>query len=295
MSSDRTEAEAPLGRVTVLGLGVMGGSLCRALRDTGIAERVTGWSPEPTERDAAKTARAVDFAAAEWRGAVRDADLVVLATPLDATLELISEVGAHTRKASITDLASLKAPVSEAVRAAGLSDRWIGAHPMCGSEQSGFWASRADLYQGARVWLCRADGDPTGGREGDPAAESVARVSALWRGIGGDPGWIDPGAHDELMAIASHLPQLVANALAETMERAGVRRAQLGPGGRDMTRLASSNPAMWRDLLGRSAPVLTEALRGVGASTDRIARLLEAGDVDSLVDLMKRTGRWSRG
>ena len=293
MSSVPTDAETPLGRVAVLGLGVMGGSLCRALRDTGLAERVTGWSPEATELEAARTARAVDFAAAEWRAAVHDADLVVVATPLDATIDLFRDLATHTRYAALTDVASLKAPIASVVREVGLEERWVGAHPMAGSERSGFWASRADLYQGARVWLCGARGGTaaTAGASDD----AVARVTALWRGVGGAPAWTGAEAHDELMAIASHLPQLVSNALAEAMGGAGVSRGQLGPGGRDMTRLASSNPDMWHDLLEHASPVLVEALRRVAASSTRLADELAAGDVDAVVELMRRTGRWGRG
>lgn len=289
MSSDPTEPEAPLGRVAVLGLGVMGGSLCRALTDTGLAERVTGWSPEATERDAAVTARAVDFAAAEWRAAVQDADLVVLAVPLDAATRMLPEVAAVARGATLTDVASLKGPVADAAVRAGVESRWVGSHPMAGSEQRGFWASRSDLYQDARVWLCRAaHGDPI------PPDASAARVTAMWRGVGAEPAWLSAPEHDRLMAVASHLPQLVSNTLALVMEDAGLSPDQLGPGGLDVTRLAASSPEMWRDLLVHADPALVAGLRDLARTAERLATHVDDGDVEAIERLMRRTRAWRR-
>ncbi|MDX1495621.1 MAG: prephenate dehydrogenase/arogenate dehydrogenase family protein, partial [Longimicrobiales bacterium] len=147
-------SEGPLGRVAVLGLGLMGGSLARGVSMLGLARRVTGWSPRSTERDAALTAGAVTLAAADWSEAVSDADLVVLAVPLGPAVELVQEVrDAIPASATLTDVVSLKAPVEAAVRRSGLEDQWVGSHPMVGGEASGFWASRSDLYQGATVWV----------------------------------------------------------------------------------------------------------------------------------------------
>jgi prephenate dehydrogenase len=197
--------------VAVLGLGVIGGSVARGLSDVGVAERVIGWSPESTERDAALTARAITFGAAEWPQAVEDADLVVLATPLAATLDIMASLPEAAPDAAITDVAGLKLPVALAASEAGLSDRWVGSHPMAGSERSGFWASRADLFQGARVWLVS---------EGAEKA-TYGRVRRLWTAVGAAPAEIEAWEHDRLMAVASHLPQLVANALADVMPRSG--------------------------------------------------------------------------
>ncbi len=264
----------------------MGGSLARAVSGLEVAERVTGWSPESTERDAALTTGAVGFAAASWRQAVSDADLVVLAMPLQACVRLLREVGdAAPSHATLTDVASLKAPLERVARRTGLSGRWVGAHPMAGAETSGFWASRADLYEGATIWIAPGSEEPG-------AEARVRAVERMWSAVGGVPRRMEADAHDALMASASHLPQLVANALASALAGAGVDPVRLGPGGRDMTRLAGSAPEMWAELLRHAAPELISGLRSVGETTARIADALEKGDVDSVAELMRRTRAW---
>ncbi len=278
--------ERPLGRVTILGLGLMGGSLARALTALETAERVTGWSPRSTERDAALTAGAVGFASADWRQAVSDADIVVMAMPLGPCLEMLDDIAAATpESATLTDVVSLKQPLAEAVRRTPAEDRWVGGHPMVGGASSGFWASRADLYQGARVWMVR----------GTATEAHVTRVRALWRAVGATVQEVDASKHDRAMALASHLPQLVSNALAAVLAAEEVRPSSLGPGGSDMTRLASSSPAMWLDLLAHSHPDLVKGLRAVGEEAERIADYVETLDLAELSNLMRKTATWKEG
>ena len=287
----------PLGRVAILGLGVMGGSLARGLSTLDLAERVTGWSPRSTERDAALTAGAVGFAAADWRDAVSDADLVVMAIPLAAVVDLLPEVlSATPGEATVTDVASLKSPPARAAAASGAGERWIGSHPMVGSEASGFWASRPDLYEGARVWTVTGAGsDPSTAKEDDGGGAPDlhrSRVEDLWRGLGAVPAAVAAEDHDRLMELVSHLPQLVSNVLARVLLEAGVDPVQLGPGGRDMTRLAASNPLMWLDLLEHASGDLAEALRALGEGAREAADLVERGDLEGLGRLMQRTRDW---
>lgn len=264
----------------------MGGSLARAVSSLGLADRVTGWSPRSTERDAALTVGAVALAAADWREAVADADVVVLAVPLDAALDLLDALGGATpESATLTDVVSLKAPLEDAARKAGLAGRWVGCHPMAGGESSGFWASRADLYQGARVWTV----------PGDASEDHRDRVERLWRGLGAETDDIAADEHDRLMALVSHLPQLVSNALAGVLDENEIDPGMLGPGGRDATRLAGSNPEMWLDLLARSTPELVDGLRSVAGELSRVADLVETLDLAGLDALMRRTRTWSEG
>jgi len=276
--------ERPLGRVAILGLGLMGGSLARAISDLELADRVTGWSPESTERDAALTAGALTFAAAEWPQAVSDADLIVVAAPLEATRTLLEQLGGEAPVgATLTDVAGLKRPVADVVRDAGLLNRWVGSHPMAGSHESGFWASRADLFAGARVWtVC------------DDLADEVhqARVRRLWVSLGAKPAPIGAEEHDRLMAHVSHVPQLVANALAAALADANVDPSELGPGAREMTRLAASSPEVWGDLLRHAPPEVSEALRSVAQTLERLAELVDQGDSAGLDRAMRDTRSW---
>lgn len=287
MSSVRSPAESaarPLGRLTVLGLGLMGGSLARGVSSLELADRVTGWSPRSTERDAALTAGAVSLAAADWREAVAEADVVVLAVPLGPAVDLLKELGdAAPERATLTDVVSLKAPLEEVAREAGVAARWVGSHPMTGGASSGFWASRADLFEGARVWTVPGDASP----------EHRRRVEHLWKGLGAETRLIAAAEHDRLMALASHLPQLVSNALAGVLDENEVGAGVLGPGGRDMTRLAASSPDVWLDLLARSSPDLVAGLRAVSRELGRAADLVESLDLAGLEALMRRTRKWS--
>ncbi len=278
-------AEVP-GAVAVIGLGVMGGSLARALKALPAPPTVLGASPDADEREAALASGAVDVAETDAAAVVGRAPLVVYATPLDVTLRLLeAHRYAWADGALVTDVASLKAPVAARVATLGLGARWVGSHPMAGSEGSGFRSSRADLYRDVRVWLCDA-GAPEAVRE--PAR-------SLWRALGALPEWTTPEGHDAAMVWTSHLPQLAGNALALILEDAGIPAALLGPGGRDATRLAGSAPSMWRDLLAAAAPADARALRALALEADALAALLEAGDVDEVGRRMERTRRWRAG
>jgi len=268
-------------RVAILGLGVMGGSLARALAG-GEERTVLGWTPDAEERLAVD--RSGIPTAGSAASAVREADVVVLATPLGAFGDLAGRLaGTAPASAGFTDVASLQAPALAAAVAAGLADRWVSAHPLVGSERSGFEASAAGLYRGAPLFLSASADVPVGVR---------TRIEGLWSGIGAATTWIDPAAHDARMAHVSHLPQVVSTALADTLAGAGVAATYLGPGGRDTTRLAGSSPAMWRDLLAHRDPALVTALRAVARRLEADADELEGGRVEGVVDRLTRACAW---
>ncbi len=278
-----TGGQAPAHRVAVLGLGVIGGSLARVLAENAPGTTVIGWSPSIGEREQALEEGVVHAAPTAWEDAVEEADVVVLAMPLEACLRVLPEMAGLTGPATtLTDVASLKAPLMHAARTSGLTDRWVGAHPMAGSEGSGFRHARETLFDGARVWITT-----------DGAGEShVERVRALWRAAGAEPRDIDADEHDRSMVLVSHLPQLVANALAAELARRGVETDAMGPGGRDMTRLAASPPGMWLDLFRHAPEGLPNALRGVAGTLEAAAGALESGDLARLEALMRETRTW---
>lgn len=284
-------AESPsagsFGRVAVVGLGVMGGSLVRALAKLPAPPVVSGWSPAEAEGAASLAEGAVARLGDGVEDAVEDAELVVLAAPLGACVELVPRVLAVLAPdAVLTDVASLKVPVEAAVSRAGGGSRWVGSHPMCGSAESGYAASRADLYRGAPVWVVASDG----------ADDALGRVEALWHALGASTQRIGAADHDALMTFSSHLPQLVANALASALEEAGLDPAALGPGGRDMTRLAGSSPEMWRDIFAHAlTPRLSGALRVMADRLRDLADQAEAGDAEAIARLMAATRSWKGG
>lgn len=267
--------------VAVLGLGVMGGSLARALSALGV--EVAAWSPLEEERREARAVGAAGSAPADWRQAVVGAGHVVLAMPLGAVCRAIARMPeATSRRTTISDVAGLKLPVARAVAKAGLAERWVGTHPMAGSEGSGFGWSSPNLYRGATVWVSHLGAD----------SQRLRVVEEMWRAVGARPAMADPGEHDRAMALASHLPQLTANALAATLMDGSLRPEALGPGGRDMTRLAGSGPEMWRNLFDHAPENLPQALRALSVHLNRLAELAERRDGGALAEFMETTRAW---
>ena len=279
-------APDPFSRVGIVGLGLMGGSLARSLKALPDPPMIRGLTLLDEERDGAMREGVIDEGPIDPRNFFPGLDLVVYGTPLRATLELLD----HHRplldpSTVITDLASLKAPVLERARALGLEGRYVGSHPMAGSEASGFMASRQGLYEGRRIWLVAEKA----------ALALVGRIKGLWKSVGGECVVTDPWDHDRQMAWVSHLPQVASTALARVLARAGFARDQLGPGGMDMTRLAASNPSMWGDLLRHAPDTLGEALAKTGAAIETMRKLIEEGRMDEVEELMRDTGAWSEG
>lgn len=282
------ESLAPLpGTIAVIGLGLMGGSLARSLKALPSSPTVVGYATSEADTAAARAAEAVDHVAESEAEAVREADLVVYAVPLSALLESIPGLGDLLGDGTaVTDVASLLEPVaSKARQTAGLADRWVAGHPMVGGEGSGFGASRVGLYRGAPVWLAEDTGDD----------EAHATVRGMWQRLGATPRTVAASEHDHRMVWASHLPQLASTALARALDGAGVEPEDLGPGGRDMTRLAASSPTMWHDLIRHAAARDAAALRVVAGELQALVAALESGHFEEVVEAMEATRRWRRG
>ncbi|MCY4400198.1 MAG: prephenate dehydrogenase/arogenate dehydrogenase family protein [Gemmatimonadetes bacterium] len=288
------------GAVTIVGLGVMGGSIAKALMRRAPRMRIFGIEPD------GETAARAAGDGVRLRGALEECEIdggvVVFAAPLDAVATLVRTTRATWARAALaTDVTSLKVPVLEAVgRGAAGRHVFVGAHPMCGSERSGYGAAEADLFDGADVWLC-----PPGEEPGTPAAHAeegagaprgtgpIERARTFWRFLGGRPRVVAAARHDRVMAWASHLPQLLASALASSLEEAAIGHDELGPGGRDMTRLAGSNPDMWAPLLEAAAKEDAGALRAVEVRLAAARRMLERGDLAGVRDMLERGRRWT--
>ena len=236
-----------------MGVGLIGGSV-------GLAARDAGWDVMGVDRpevlEEAATLGAVDRPSTlkEARGS----DLVVLATPISKVADLIAEL--PPTEALVTDVASTKTAVVRGAAGQGL--RFVGGHPMAGSQLSGVGNARADLFKGARYFLTPTD-------ETDP--EAYREVAGFVRSLGAVPTAVDPEKHDLLMAALSHLPHLMAAALLKVASDISPEAlAFAGPSFRDLTRVGASNPSLWSDILAQNAPALGEAL---GAFAGAMAQL----------------------
>jgi prephenate dehydrogenase len=254
----------------VIGLGAIGGSLAWQARLAGVA-RVVGYSPSRAEAVEALKASAITEMADTPGRAVRGADLVLLAVPPRATLDLIARLGpALEPGALLTDVCSVKQPIMARAAEAGLGTRFAGGHPLAGTHDSGFAAARPDRLRGCVVYVCELPGD------GDRAARSVM---GFWREVlEAEPILIDAAAHDRQLAWTSHLPQAVAYALAHALAERRLGGVSFGSGARDTTRLAASSPEMWLDILLLNRPALDDALERTGAALAELRAMLAAGD-----------------
>ncbi len=269
-----------MAQVLIIGLGLIGGSLARDLRRRGHRVSACG-------RDAARLAPAVglgivDAVADDWAAAVAGADIVVLGVPVGSMREVYARIRPHLApQAVVTDVGSTKGSVVRELTAlcGGLPPRFVPAHPIAGSEQSGFAASVEGLFAGRTVVLT-----PTA--ETDPAAS--ARVGELWQEVGARVLRMSPDQHDAALALTSHLPQLLAYALMEQFAEsaAEVPLAPLvGSGFRSMTRLAGSDPALWRDVCLANQAYLSLALHRYLERLGELAAAVDAGDAARLEKL----------
>jgi prephenate dehydrogenase len=261
--------------LAVIGLGAIGGSLAWQARLAGV-RRVSGYSPSHAEGVQALKASAITELSDTPAKAVHGAELVVLAVPPRATLELITQLAPHLEPgALLTDVCSVKAPVLRHAAAAGIADRFAGAHPLAGTHESGFSSARPDRFRGCVVYICESET-----AEGHRAAGSVA---SFWEHtLEALPIRISAENHDRQLAWTSHLPQAVAYALARSLAEHGLASVSYGSGAKDTTRLAASSPDIWVDILLYNEPAVSEALAQTEARMGELRRLLANGDASGL-------------
>jgi prephenate dehydrogenase len=255
----------------VIGLGAIGGSLAWQSRLAGVG-RVVGYSPNRAEGVQALKASAITELAASPEEAARGAELVVLAVPPAAILELLGPVAAVLgSQASLTDVCSVKGPVVARAVELGIGDRFAGSHPLAGTHETGFASARPDRLRGCVVYVCES---------GTPLSHhTAARVAAFWEEtLEASPVLIDPEAHDRQLAWTSHLSQAVASALARALAERGLGGLSFGSGTRDTTRLAASSPEMWTDIFLYNQQAVGEALQGLEASVSQLRTLLAGSD-----------------
>jgi prephenate dehydrogenase len=270
------------GPIAILGLGLMGGSLGLALRAAGIGP-VTGFDPDPVTASRARQVGAVTHIAAGLEDAVRTASVVFVAAPLALVADVARAALAHAPPDCVVcDLGSAKQVVIAAVPVAERS-RFIGGHPICGGERAGIDAAREDLFAGATWFLT-----PTA----EARPDLYERVHTVLAATGAVPAAIDPAVHDDLMALVSHLPHVLAAALINQASATapGGRQAlrSAGPSFEDLTRVAGANPPLWADILLANRDAVLQAMGDYRARLVDVERALAQGDRDFLVAFVAR-------
>lgn len=234
-----------INRLCIIGVGLIGGSLARAVKRAGYCAEVVGAGRDAAQLQHAAQLGVIDRYESDPARAVADADVIVLAVPLGAMEGVLRGIAPHIKQgAIITDVGSAKGSVVAAAQAvfSSVPDYFVPGHPIAGTEKSGVDASRADLFQGRRVIL-------TPLTHTDAAA--IDAVRHMWRQIGAEVVEMSVEHHDEILGATSHLPHILAFTLVDTLarlhEHAEIFRFAAG-GFRDFTRIASSDPVMWRDI-----------------------------------------------
>ena len=276
-----------IGRLSIVGLGLLGGSVAKAARAASLAQEIVGVGRNPKSLEPALRERAVDRITTDLAEGVRGADMIVLATPV-ATLErqLPAVWEAASSHALLTDVGSTKASIVRAAEALGASRPlgFVGSHPMAGSNLSGFSVARADLFSGATVILTPTDRTPS---------EPIKRVTEFWEAMGGRVTVMDPATHDRAVAAISHLHHLVGDGLVVAVVDMNPRFHSVDtPGSPNTPRIAASDPSVWREIFQQNREALGEAIAAFRGARGRLEGILAAGDdaaIESALEAIRQT------
>lgn len=274
-----------IGRLVVVGLGLIGGSFAKGLRERGLCREVVGVDLDAESRRLAVQLGVVDRCESDLAAACQGADVIQLAVPILAMEKLLAQLARlDLGNAVLTDVGSAKGNVVRAARLAfaGQAVRFVPGHPIAGSEQSGVEAANAELFRRHKVIL-------TPSEHSDAAA--VALVEALWRELGADVEAMEVEHHDQVLAATSHLPHLLAftlvDSLAKRSENLEIFRYAAG-GFRDFTRIAGSDPVMWHDIFLANREAVLRTLDTFRDDLDALRDAVDAGDGHQLLGVFTR-------
>jgi cyclohexadieny/prephenate dehydrogenase len=282
-----TAGKPLFNRVALIGVGLIGSSMARAMRRANLVGHIAGYAHTPEIVERAKKAGFADSMHADLVACVKDADLVVLAAPVGAFADIAKVIGPHVKPGAIvSDTGSVKgAVVRDVAPHLPKGVHLIPAHPIAGTEQSGPEAGFAELFDGR--W-CILTPPP------DADAAAVAKLKSFWEGLGSQVEIMEPKHHDLVLAITSHLPHLIAYNIVgtanhlEQVTKGEVIKYSAG-GFRDFTRIAASDPTMWRDVFLNNKEAVLEMLGRFSEDLTDLQRAIRYGDADFLFDLFTRT------
>lgn len=272
-------------QLTIIGVGLIGGSLARALRQVNACEKIVGYGRDREHLQQAVDLGVIDRFELDVAAAVTGADLVVVAVPLSAMQEVFAAIRPHlAADAIVTDVGSAKVAVIDAARA-GLGPHlqsFVPGHPIAGTEQSGVAASFAGLFEDSRVIVTPLP---------ENSIEDVEQVRKLWSLCGAEVVDMNAAHHDEVLAATSHLPHLLAYALVDTLLRVDDSEeifSYAAGGFRDFSRIASSDPLMWRDICLANRDAILTLLEQFSQHIDELGEAIRSADGDRMMKVFTR-------
>ncbi|MFK5947316.1 MAG: prephenate dehydrogenase/arogenate dehydrogenase family protein, partial [Methylococcales bacterium] len=265
----------PIRRICIIGMGLIGGSLAKALKKSATCSEIIGCDSSQKRLDTALQLKAIDSGSTEVSIAVKDADVIILAAPIGAMTSVFESIVGHISPTTIiTDVGSTKRSVVKAAQNIfdKLPNGFVPAHPLVGGEKSGVENSSAELFTGCNVVITPLD---------TSSKEAVEMVRQIWHSTGANVFELDVDRHDEILGATSHLPHVLAyllvDILASSNKKDDIFRYAAG-GFIDFTRIASSDPGLWCDISLANSDVLSSMLESYGEALSQLSRAISQGD-----------------
>ncbi|MEZ5757548.1 MAG: prephenate/arogenate dehydrogenase family protein [Emcibacteraceae bacterium] len=279
-------------KIAIIGLGLIGSSIARGIKDKKLANVLSGYDINPDYQNTIKELSLVDDLCTEVGDTVKDADLIILATPVGTYSEIGKEIKSYLKEGAIlSDVGSVKSAVFEMLGPNTPENvHLIPAHPVAGTEQSGPESGFSSLFHDRWAIITPPD---------DADQNAVEKLSKFWQGLGSNVEIMNATHHDKVLAITSHVPHLIAyNIVGTARDLEEVTKSEVikfsAGGFRDFTRIAASNPTMWRDVFLNNKEAVLEMLGRFSEDLTALQRAIRWGDGDTLYDMFVKTRRIRR-
>jgi len=277
-----------INKITIVGVGLIGGSLARALKEKNLAKTVFGYGRDRSRLDDAKKSNIIDDYSTQIEEAINHADIIVIATPVGTFRNIFNEVKPLiANDVIISDVGSTKTNIVDIAKEI-LGDKsqcFVPAHPIAGKEKSGFEASDGNLYNGKKVIITPIE---------DNSSESIQVIESMWKNVGAEVDFMSPQSHDDLLGMTSHLPHMLAFSLVNYLvDQNPSASIYAGGGFKDFSRIASGDAVMWRDICLQNKDKIITHLRGYQSTVEELIDAIDQEESDKL-ELLFATAKKTR-
>ena len=276
-----------INKITIIGVGLIGGSLAKAIKENNLAKVVFGFGRDLNRLEAAQKANVIDQFSTNLKDAINDSDIVIIATPVGSFQEILNEIKPFlTNKIVISDVGSTKTNIASIVSQTlgDYSNYFIPAHPIAGKEKSGFEASESNLFNNRKVIITPLE---------TSSPDSINLIQKMWEGTGADVDFMSPESHDELLGMTSHLPHMLAFSLVNYLISKNPSASIYAAGGfKDFSRIASGDAVMWRDICIQNKDQIISHIKGYQKTLNSLVDAIEnenSNELDLLFTSAKKT------